>query len=67
MCQIQRQAAWRNARAIGAGLVELHIASVDAMPAFDSPFDKVFAVNVYMFWPDPVRVLAKLAAVMKPA
>jgi ubiquinone/menaquinone biosynthesis C-methylase UbiE len=63
---MQRQAARRNARGSEAGLVELHIASVDAMPAFDSPFDKVFAVNVHLFWPDPVRVLARLAAVMKP-
>ncbi len=63
---MHRQAARRNAHAIEAGLVELHIASVDAMPAFDSPFDKVFAVNVYLFWPDPVHALARLAAVMKP-
>jgi SAM-dependent methyltransferase len=60
------QAARRNARAIEAGLVELHIASVDALPAFTSPFDKIFAVNVHLFWPDPVRALARLAAVMKP-
>ncbi len=63
---MRREAGRRNARAIEAGLVELHVASVDAMPAFDGPFDKVFAVNVYMFWPDPVRALARLAAVLKP-
>jgi cyclopropane fatty-acyl-phospholipid synthase-like methyltransferase len=62
---MHRQAARRNARAIEAGLVELHIASVDALPEFTSPFDKVFAVNVHLFWPDPVRILARLAAVMK--
>ena len=49
---MHRQAARRNARAIEAGLVELHIASVDALPAFTNPFDKV-AVNVHLFWPDP--------------
>jgi ubiquinone/menaquinone biosynthesis C-methylase UbiE len=63
---MRRRAARHNARAIEAGLVELHVASMDAMPAFDGPFDKVFAVNVYMFWPDPARALARLAAVMKP-
>jgi SAM-dependent methyltransferase len=63
---MHRQAARRNARAIEAGLVELHIASVDALPALNIPFDKVFAVNVHLFWPDPMRVLARLAAVMKP-
>jgi hypothetical protein len=36
------------------------------MPALNIPFDKVFAVNVHLFWPDPVRVLARLAAAMKP-
>jgi ubiquinone/menaquinone biosynthesis C-methylase UbiE len=63
---MHRQAARRDAHAIEAGLVELHVASVDALPAFTSSFDKVFAVNVHLFWPDPVRVLARLAAVMKP-
>jgi SAM-dependent methyltransferase len=63
---MRQQAARRNARAIEAGRVELHVASLDSMPDFDGPFDKVLAVNVYMFWPDPVRALAKLAALMKP-
>ena len=63
---MHRHAVRRNARAIEAGLVELHVASVDVMPALNIPFDKVFAVNVHLFWPDPVRVLARLAAVMKP-
>ena len=63
---MRRLAARRNARAIEAGRVELHVASLDAMPTFGAPFDKVFAVNVYMFWPDPVGALARLASVMKP-
>lgn len=28
--------------------------------------DKVFAVNVYMFWDDPVTILRSLRDVMKP-
>ena len=63
---MHRQAARRNDRAIQTGHVELHTAPLDAMPAFDGRFDKVFAVNVAMFWPDAVGALAKLAAVMKP-
>lgn len=61
-----RLAARRNAAAIAAGRIELHLASVDAMPAFDAPFDKAFAVNVYMFWSDAPAVLQKVAAVMRP-
>jgi ubiquinone/menaquinone biosynthesis C-methylase UbiE len=63
---MRRQAARRNARAIQTGHVELHTAPLDAMPGFDDRFDKVFAVNVFLFWPDAVGALTKLAAVMKP-
>jgi SAM-dependent methyltransferase len=59
-------AARRNAQAIEAGRVELHVASPGTMPPLEMPFDKVFAVNVYMFWPDPVAVLTALALVLKP-
>jgi SAM-dependent methyltransferase len=62
---MDRKAARRNARAIEAGRVELHVASLDAMPKFEAPFDKVLAVNVYMFWPNPGGVLATLASLMK--
>jgi SAM-dependent methyltransferase len=61
-----RTATRRNARAIKAGRVELHVTSLDTMPPFEAPFDKVFAVNVYMFWPDPAAVLTALASVMEP-
>jgi hypothetical protein len=30
------------------------------------PFDKAFAVNVYMFWGDPPAALRKIAAVVRP-
>ena len=62
---MHRQAARRNARAIQTGCVELHTAPLDAMPVFDGRFDKVFAVNVSLFWPDVMGALLKLAAVMK--
>jgi SAM-dependent methyltransferase len=63
---MHQQAARRNERAIAAGRIELHVASLDALPALGAPFDKVLAVNVYMFWPDPVGALRRLAAVMAP-
>lgn len=61
-----RQARRRNAKTISAGRVELLLGSADALPSFDGRFDKVFAVNVYMFWDDPVSVLGGLRQVMNP-
>jgi ubiquinone/menaquinone biosynthesis C-methylase UbiE len=61
-----REASRRNARGIAQGRVELLLGSADAFPRFDGPFDKAFAVNVYMFWKDPVLVLGSLRAVMRP-
>jgi cyclopropane fatty-acyl-phospholipid synthase-like methyltransferase len=62
---MRRQAERRNEREIAAGRVELHTAALDALPEFDGRFDKVLAVNVFMFWPDAVGALARLAALMK--
>jgi len=61
-----RQASTRNARAIEAGRVELLLGSADRLPGLPSCFDKVFAVNVYMFWDEPVTVLRGLRSAMKP-
>lgn len=61
-----RQATRRNVQAIRAGRVELLLGSADALPPFGERFDKVLAVNVYMFWDDPAAVLRGLRAVMKP-
>jgi ubiquinone/menaquinone biosynthesis C-methylase UbiE len=61
-----RQARRRNARAIGAGRVELLLGSAEGLPRLDGRFDKVMAVNVYMFWKDPVSVLRGLREVMNP-
>lgn len=61
-----REATRRNVEAIRAGRVELLLGSADALPRFDRRFDKVFAVNVYMFWKDPVAVLRGLREVMPP-
>jgi SAM-dependent methyltransferase len=61
-----RQARRRNAEAIGAGRVELLLGSAEALPRFEGRFDKVLAVNVYMFWKDPVSVLGGLRQAMNP-
>jgi len=61
-----RQATRRNARAIRAGRVELLLGSAETLPRLEEQFDKVLAVNVYMFWGDPGSVLGGLRRVMKP-
>jgi SAM-dependent methyltransferase len=61
-----RRATRRNAAAIEADRVELLLGSAERLPHFPLQFDKVFAVNVYMFWQDPVVVLRGLREVMKP-
>jgi SAM-dependent methyltransferase len=61
-----REAQRRNAKAIDAGKVELLLGSAERLPAFSVRFDKVLAVNVHMFWDDPVAVLRGLRGAMKP-
>jgi ubiquinone/menaquinone biosynthesis C-methylase UbiE len=61
-----RHASRRNAKAIRTGRVELLLGSADALPRLEDRFDKVMAVNVYMFWKDPVSVLSGLRQVMNP-
>ena len=60
-----REARRRNAVEIRTGRVELLLGSANALPRFEERFDKVLAVNVFMFWEDPVSVLAGLRGVMK--
>lgn len=62
-----RGAARRNARAIREGRVELWLGSAEALPAFEDGFDRVFAVNVFMFWRDPVVALEGVRRVLAPA
>jgi ubiquinone/menaquinone biosynthesis C-methylase UbiE len=61
-----REATRRNREAVRAGRVELLLGSADALPHLDGRFDKVFAVNVFMFWKDPVSVLGGLREMMSP-
>lgn len=61
-----RQASKRNAAAIEAGRVELRHGNVSSLPFEDDTFDKVLAVNVIYFLPDPTSCLEELRRVMKP-
>jgi len=61
------QAKRRNKRAIEAGQVQLILAGVEQMPAFDTKFDKVFSVNSIIFWHNPAEVLQEIRQQMKPS
>jgi ubiquinone/menaquinone biosynthesis C-methylase UbiE len=61
-----RQATRRNAAAVRAGRVELRLGTAEDLPAFDTPFDKILAVNSLMFWDDPVARLKELRGLLKP-
>ena len=61
-----RQASKRNVAAIAAGRVKLQLASVDGLPNFSVQFDKIFGVNVHMFWNDAAAVIAELLGLLQP-
>ena len=61
-----REASRRNADGIGRGVVDLRLAAIDALPAFDAPFDKILAVNVVLFWSQPDAHLAQLRNLLRP-
>jgi SAM-dependent methyltransferase len=59
------QASRRNAARLADGRVALLLGSLAALAEVTGPFDKIFSVNVFMFWDDPVaafRALARLLA-----
>jgi SAM-dependent methyltransferase len=59
-------ASRRNAEGLGRGVVDLRLGSVDELPEFDAPFDKILAVNATMFWSEPVVRLAELRQLLRP-
>jgi ubiquinone/menaquinone biosynthesis C-methylase UbiE len=61
-----RQARKRNAAAVRAGVVDLRLGTVDALPDYDEPLDTIFAVNSMLFWSDPVDRLRELRARLRP-
>jgi len=55
----------RNRTAVETGRLELLVGSVEDPevvrdPALAGPFDRIYAINVVMFWQDPVKVLRSL-------
>ena len=61
-----RRAKRRNADGLRRGVVDLRLGSVDELPAFDEPFDKILAVNATMFWREPVARLEELRRLLRP-
>jgi SAM-dependent methyltransferase len=61
-----RQAGRRNRDGVRRGIVDLRLGSVDALPAFDAPFDKVLAVNTVLFWDRRDARLAQLRRMLRP-
>ncbi len=55
-----------NQALVAAGSAVFHLASAAAIPVADSSVDRVFAVNSFYFWPQPVRVLAEIRRVLRP-
>jgi ubiquinone/menaquinone biosynthesis C-methylase UbiE len=59
-------ATQRNATAIAAKRVQLHLGEVEALPFPDASFDKAYAINCIYFWEPPQRGFAELRRVLKP-
>jgi len=60
------QASKRNAQSIRQGCMRLFSGSIDDLPAFDQPFDKIYSANVVQFWDDPAAEFRKLAQLLAP-
>jgi ubiquinone/menaquinone biosynthesis C-methylase UbiE len=61
-----RQATKRNMDAVHAGRVNLRCGSVEHLPAFEEPFDKVLTVNNMGMWREPVEQLKEIHNLMRP-
>ena len=61
-----RQARRRNAAAVRVGEVVLQLGSASQLPYPDKSFDKIFCINVALFWKDPVQEIRELGRVLKP-
>jgi SAM-dependent methyltransferase len=60
-----RRAKRLNAGGIERGVVDLRLGSVQHLPTFDAPIDKILAVNATMFWRDPVARLEELCGLLR--
>ena len=62
--EMVRQATRRNRHEVRNGKVKLYQAAADALPAFETSFDKVLVVNSLGMWPSPVDRLGDIRSVM---
>src|SRR5215470_8036057 len=60
------EATAHNAELVAAARASFRLASAEAIPCADGSFDRVFAVNVIYFWPEPVKALAEMRRVLRP-
>jgi SAM-dependent methyltransferase len=60
-----RRAKRLNAEGLRRGVLDLRLGSVEDLPAFDPPFDKILAVNAMMFWREPVARLEDLRHLLR--
>jgi ubiquinone/menaquinone biosynthesis C-methylase UbiE len=54
-----------NAELVASGQASFQRSAAEAIPYPDGRFDKVFAVNVIYFWPDPVKALSEMRRVLR--
>lgn len=64
--EMLEMAKQRNHRSMMQEHVELTLGEAKKLPYADESFDKIFAVNVFHFWADPVQELAECRRVLKP-
>jgi ubiquinone/menaquinone biosynthesis C-methylase UbiE len=62
--EMVEQATTRNAKAITAGIVQLHYGSVEKLPFADDTFDKALAINSMQVWSDGMAGLREIRRVM---
>ena len=60
------EATAHNAELVAAARASFRLGSAELIPCKDESFDRVFAVNVIYFWPEPVRALAEMRRVLRP-
>ena len=55
-----------NAALVASGQASFSLGSVEALPFAEASFDRVFAVNVFYFWPESLRALREMRRVLRP-
>ncbi len=55
-----------NRGLVDAGHARFNVASAAVIPCSDASIDRVCAINVVYFWPDPIPVLAEIHRVLRP-